>query len=250
MNLKESILKSVKAGKYALIEEWCKNHDIDNFKINSSCEIEMSNKYPFIELFFNDYDELPDYINIANHQKLCINLESERANSIKSFRGFPKECGSVMIDGCNGTIPELKIRCNSGFRLIDVDITKPFEVEMCGEYRGMATLHHCNIKNLKNLKITNCNNIQIIFSPFFDKIAEKILNDSHINYNKGLDERHFSDSTCAPKKVKKVIEKFFSKFLDYDKLDMFKFSIVKDGIDRYYLVEKYKDEWYVFKTRF
>lgn len=75
--LKESILKSVKAGKYALIEEWCKSHDIfkGDFKINSENKIECTNpSCKYLEIVLADDEIVPDYIKFANNDSLTCKV--------------------------------------------------------------------------------------------------------------------------------------------------------------------------------
>lgn len=68
--LKESILKSVKAGKYALVEEWCKKYLKSDYEITKDLKINLKDNR--LNLHYEDYDELPDYIEFEDNPKLYL----------------------------------------------------------------------------------------------------------------------------------------------------------------------------------
>lgn len=76
--LYESILSSTKAGKHQLVQEWCEKYQPfgGNYKINSKGEIERSVSKSSTKLYlsFNDYTELPHYIQFADDEDLILFL--------------------------------------------------------------------------------------------------------------------------------------------------------------------------------
>ena len=108
--LKESILKSVKAGKYVLIEEWCKKYLKSDYEITKDLKINLKDNK--LNLHYEDYDELPEYIEFEDNPKLYLSISSFENPVIKSFRGLPKICGFLIINREFKEIPKLSIKAN------------------------------------------------------------------------------------------------------------------------------------------
>lgn len=78
MTLKESILKSVKAGKYALIDDWCKNNITNENGYIINDDLTISDKNGAGIYIKNDCKDIPSYIKfntIEGHFAIgpCIN---------------------------------------------------------------------------------------------------------------------------------------------------------------------------------
>lgn len=108
--LKESILSSTNTGKNSLIETWCKKHFIKEYEITKDLKIKLKNNT--LILHYEDYDELPDYIEFEDNPKLYLSIDSFKNPVIKSFRGLPKICGYLIINNEFKEIPELSIKAN------------------------------------------------------------------------------------------------------------------------------------------
>ena len=118
----ELIGRSIEDSELNIIEKWCREHKIYNgkFKINSKKEIEPVNPTSRLELTYEDYDELPEYIKFASHDRLDVTIgvpklqgmySNEKIN-IKSFRGLPEQVRYLNIKVNLDYFPELKITCN------------------------------------------------------------------------------------------------------------------------------------------
>lgn len=104
-SLKESILGSSRTGKNALIESWCKEHNLEIDEITSKGEVKLKYQKQRIE-FFNGYDEIPEYITFAADDTLEIMIYSDK---VKSYRGLPTKVYSTTIKGDDDTIRDLNI---------------------------------------------------------------------------------------------------------------------------------------------
>jgi hypothetical protein len=108
--LKESILSSTNTGKKSLIETWCKKYLKSDYEITKDLKIKLKNNT--LNLHYEDYDELPDYIEFEDNPKLHLSINSFENPVIKSFRGLPKICNSLIINHEFKEIPELSIKAN------------------------------------------------------------------------------------------------------------------------------------------
>ena len=104
-SLIESILGSSRAGKNGLIESWCKEHNLEIDKITNNGEVKLKQQKPRVE-FFEDYDEIPEYITFAADDTLEIMIYG---NKVKSYRGLPTKVYSTTIKCEDDTIKDLNI---------------------------------------------------------------------------------------------------------------------------------------------
>lgn len=124
--IKESILDDEdvlmnNANKYSeiyIIEKWCKEHDIysGHFKVNSAKYIEPTDNYFTLILNYEDYDELPKYINFAGNVDIRLVIGKgtymTKKVNVKSFRGLPNICSELLLRLNTQYIPDLNIKLN------------------------------------------------------------------------------------------------------------------------------------------
>lgn len=167
-SLQESIIKSVKAGKYALTEEWCKKFKPFNgfYKINEKNEI-VRTKGDTLTLDFIEYDELPEYIQFASDPYLKVviggiyNLRYAKRN-IKSLRGLPKKCHNISILNCYlRNLPKLEIETEYCFIRAEIDNIEGLYVNFYGACELWIkddigkTLDPLHIKGVKVIDFVN-----------------------------------------------------------------------------------------------
>lgn len=151
--LKESILKSVKAGKYALIEEWCNNH-LKHYKITPDCKV-INADNTHISLL--PISEVPEYIQFGN-------ITSE----------------FVIGDVINTMTQEQLPECVKDFRLCNCDkIEKPFTFNITDSFSvGLLDRKEALKDGFKKLTIASKNNgykPNFVISFAFSKLHLKHL---------------------------------------------------------------------------
>ena len=171
--LKESILKSVKAGKYALIEDWCKKYIRENqYKIQSDYKITNAGNWDIYlvytdkDLFPEAPDTIPEYIQFG---KLTRNFViGEHINEITQEQ-LPEICEGCYI----GNVVTLKnnlhfkvrsrfaFLCNSYFNRVKTfsKIEKGFAIEYT-EYKENSFLD----LSYSDIKLKDLNKIKVIGS--------------------------------------------------------------------------------------
>ena len=147
----ESILKSVKAGKYALIEEWCNNH-LKHYKITPDCKVINADD---THIFLLPISEVPEYIQFGN-------ITSE----------------FVIGDVINKMTQEQLPECVKHFRLCDCErIEKPFVFNITDSFTTGTLGREELFKNgFKKLTIASKNDNSRAFVSFtFSKLYLKHL---------------------------------------------------------------------------
>lgn len=144
--LYESILSSTKAGKHQLVQEWCEKYQPfgGNYKINSKGEIERSVSKSSTKLYlsFDDYTELPHYIQFADDEDLIVFLganpkkNSGIAKDITSFRGIPRNVKNLYIFTGGKHLPDFEI--STQYCSISAPFTKSFGKIVVNMKRGIS----------------------------------------------------------------------------------------------------------------
>ena len=194
ISLYESILKSVGAGKHAMIEKWCQENNpfAGNWEITKNYEIAC--KKPGIDLIlpFDTYHELPDYIQFAEDTTLRVQiLNNSNQTKIDSLRGIPKSCRKFIISAGIRELPSFELKC-CYFALHTPNLRKTgkIEIELFGdggsedrvvrikdmpyeEGKSFADLlPNLHIKGVAKFDVMNCAYLGDTFSKLLNRKAE------------------------------------------------------------------------------
>lgn len=237
--LKESILRSVQAGKYTIIEEWCKKYLQDPFTINSKNEVCMS--YHRLTLDFEDYNELPEYIQFADDDRLEISLlDRESSGKVTSLRGLPKICKNLYFY-LEKEIPALEIKV-----INEVELRK--EPKITGDIylkTPFISLYNGDKIDFKKIHIEGLESINVKYSSFYSRLFKKcikpfikdaILNSAprgRFDYFVRIEYKH-----PLPNDPKSGIEKAFGDLGDLKKLEAIYYSEKRSLIN-------YNGDWYL-----
>lgn len=237
-SLKESILSATKAGKYALAEDWCNKYLDSPFTINSKNEVCISNHY--LTLNFEDYNELPEYIQFADDDRLEISLlDRENHEKVTSLKGLPKICN--------------KLNLNLGKEIPAFEMTVLTKVEFRQEPKitGDIRLNTPTIKllnsgkiDIKKIHIENLYTIDLRYSFFYSKLFKNsikpFVKNAIVNtpaYG-GFDPSRIEYKHPLENDPESVIKKVFGDFCDVKTLEIIYYS------DRRSLV-KHDGQWYL-----
>lgn len=168
--LKESILKSVKAGKYALIEDWCKKYIRENqYKIQSDYKITNAGNWDIYlvytdkDLFPEAPDAIPEYIQFGKLQQNFV--IGEHINMITQEQ-LPEICEGCYIGNVVTLKNNLHFKVRSRFAFLASSflkrekafskIEKGFTIEYT-EYKENSFLDlsfsSIHLKDLNKIKI-------------------------------------------------------------------------------------------------
>lgn len=251
ISLYESILKSVGAGKHAMIEKWCQENNpfAGNWEITKNYEIAC--KKPGIDLIlpFDTYHELPDYIQFAEDTTLCVKiLNNSNQTKIDSLRGIPKSCRKFIISAGIRELPSFELKC-CYFALHTPNLRKTgkIEIELFGdggsedrvvrikdmlyeEGKSFADLlPNLHIKGAAKFDVMNCAYLGDTFSKLMNRKAE-------MNKYVGKFEFPISDEALP------LIEKYFGKNFDMSRLEEIIYTQNSELI-------KKNGKWYRCKNR-
>ena len=251
-SLYESILKSVNAGKRAMIEKWCQEHNpfAGNWEITKDDEIACTQVGNTLILPFDTFSELPDYIQFKddNILKVMVGVSSYANLNIKSLRGLPKLCGKLIIKGRIRELPDFEIKCGY-FALHTPNLKKTgkIKIEMFGEGgsddrvfrikdmpyeegKGFADLlPNLYVKGARQFDAMNCAYLGDTFSKLMNRKAE-------MNKYVGRFQFPISDDALP------LIEKYFGKNFDMSKLEEIVYTQNSELI-------KKNGKWYRCKNR-
>lgn len=251
-SLYESILKSVNAGKRAMIEKWCQEHNpfAGNWEITKDDEIACTQVGNTLILPFDTFSELPDYIQFKddNILKVMVGVSSYANLNIKSLRGLPKLCGKLIIKGRIRELPDFEIKCGY-FALHTPNLKKTgkIKIEMFGEGgsddrvfrikdmpyeegKGFADLlPNLHVNGARQFDAMNCAYLGDTFSKLMNRKAE-------MNKYVGRYEFPISDDALP------LIEKYFGKNFDMSKLEEIVYTQNSELI-------KKNGKWYRCKNR-
>lgn len=244
ITLKESILSSTKTGKSGikkLIEKWCDEQNIyyGGYTINSKYEIESNIGSTLLKLYsedygYNEYDELPEYINFASHKELAVQIGEIGAKlNIKSFRGLPEKCRSIHIQGRTDKLPYLKIDTKNLALAVKAKTIEGIECPNC----EVLFVYNFNTKNFKQMKLTGLKEIILrmgnVSSEFEKKVASLAQSNYHPEYYNTLARylKHPIDEKCE-----KELYKFFGN-IDLSNVERI------DCVGKEEFIQ-YKGKWY------
>jgi hypothetical protein len=239
--LKESILKSVRAGKYGLAEQWCKDHNIfnGNFEILSNGKIRRKGPESLV-LAFNDYTEIPDSIEFADDPGLYIiigdpqNFSNIDYIKITNFNKLPKKCRCLNIIENIERLPQLDIcveEVNVYGKIKEID---GLRINFSSG-RKKFTFNYLTEKQLKNVYITGVAYIDFRSNVDANKTFTKGLRKYKAEYNK------FNKETPISEECEKFIKDFFGKNIDLSHT----LDIVYGKI---YMLKQIKEKWYKVKN--
>ena len=250
------INKSNKYAEIAIIEKWCKEHDIyrGHFKINSKKEIESTQPYMRLYLTYEDYDELPKYIKFAGNENidLTIGMPLEgpthhvKKINIKSFRGLPNQVRYLNIKVYADYFPELKIICNDCWIYID-SATKGIEkIKLDFKGRIRKELHirslgvhadrdYNDFSKMFELKGVECINFVNDFN-FGDSFSKAIARKAPMNKYKKQFENPITEEGLE------VINTYFGKNNDIKDLKYIQYT------QNSQLIKHSDGKWYRFKN--
>lgn len=252
ISLYESILKSVGAGKHAMIEKWCQENNpfAGNWEITKDDEIACTQVGNTLILPFDTFSELPDYIQFKddNFLKVEIGTSSYANLNIKSLRGLPKVCGKLIIKGGIRELPGFELKCGY-FALHTPNLKKTgkITIELFGEdgyddrvirikdmpYEkgaGFADLlPNLHVKGARQFDAMNCAYLGDAFSKLMNRKAEMNKYVGHFQFP-------ISDDALP------LIEKYFGKNFDMSKLEEIIYTQNSELI-------KKNGKWYRCKNR-
>lgn len=214
--LKESILKSVKAGKYALIEDWCKKYNIyeGKFKINTQGEIEPTIGFPFLELKFEDYTELPKYIKFADHPYLGIVINTKQPNlDITSWEGLPTNADRFIIRGEIGSLPKITLNglslctfagcINNQKEIVDINFRK---LQNHPNHHNELSLNKGFETFIKKFKFKNLSAIDVRSHFSETSIGNELL--KQLGKDAPVNKSSYDKNAVTEKGVKKIYDLF------------------------------------------
>jgi len=214
ISLYESILGSTKSGKRALVEQWCVENRPFNghYEITSNNEIKCTQVGNALTISYEDYNELPDYIQFADDPNLEVILGGGmyrgRRVAPKSLRGLPKRCKVLNINLNALELPDLEITVDS--LVVQTNITKlnKFVVNFEG--------YHCNFRlrafEIKSFDEITLNGVKIINMVndfnWGDEFSKQVARKAEMNKYKDRYETPISDAALE------VVNTFFGKHID------------------------------------
>lgn len=228
ISLYESILKSVGAGKHAMIEKWCQENNpfAGNWEITKNDEIAC--KKPGIDLIlpFDTYHELPDYIQFAEDTTLRVKiLNNSNQTKIDSLRGIPKSCRKFIISAGIRELPSFELKC-CYFALHTPNLRKTgkIEIELFGD--GGSEDRVVRIKDmpyekgksfadlLPNLHIKGAAKFDVMNGAYLGDTFSKLLNrKAEMNKYVGKFEFPIKDEALP------LIKAYFGKNFDMSHLE-------------------------------
>ena len=251
-SLYESILSSTKSGKLALIKKWCEENQpfAGNWEITKDNEIACTKRGGILILKFDTFSELPDYIKFKddNFLMITVGIASHVKLNVKSLRGLPKVCGTLMIKGGIVELPSFEISTN-WFSLHTPDLKKTGDItiNMVGgneqndrvvrikdlpyeEGKGFADLlPNLRINGARQFDVVNCAYLGDTFSSLMSRKAEM---------NKYVGHFEFP----IREEALPLIEKYFGKNFDMSRLEEILYTQNSQ-------LTKKNGKWYRFKNR-
>jgi hypothetical protein len=239
--LKESILSSTNTGKDSIIRkkinDWCNEHIDVDYTINSNNEIVIKKNQ--LHLLFDNYTELPEYIQFADNDELILIIGLWQQHiEITSLRGLPKICYEFRLKSNVNELPSFEIKIKGRFFIIG-EISKLKDI-----YLDVSEIVFKNEKRLDMSKIHAKNtNIIIIHSNYYSPLFSKnVVKNSILNkYTKKSKSYLVANSSYlkypADENIEKEIDAFFGHNIDLSDLDTIYYNY-------YYKIRKYKKRWY------
>lgn len=233
ISLKESILKSVKAGKYALVDDWCKNNitNENGYVINN--DLTISDKNGAGIFIKNDCKDIPSYIKFDRVEGYftigpCINTLTKEQS--------PKSVGYLTLFS---NVEELNID----------NITTNYGMNILSIPNALNTL-----KKVKKFNIT----ITDLYTPF-SVTSELDFTQSKLRYNDlkniNINAKNISISLFGTPAGKKLSELYLKnkdneKPIDFLKRECPNFvDVIKFLIIDKYTFRKANDDFMVTKNR-
>lgn len=233
--LKESILKSVKAGVYADVEAWCKKYEpfYGDYIITKDLTIAPKSKDLNLRLDFLFYNELPEYIKFETPYALNIGLSGSKIN-IKSFRGLPQKCHYVGISGHIKNLPKLEIEAN--ILVLNAEVSNMDNIYINNPREGVLTIFNFDKVHFGKLHFSNLTQIKMldkIGKEFARNVASKAPANTrwHAYY-----EREKDLKTPIGEKCEKALNSFFGTL----KLD----NCTTISYSKKYEFVKHNNQWY------
>jgi len=239
-SLKESILSSTNTGKNSIIHkkinDWCNEHIDVDYTINSNNEIVIKKNQ--LHLLFDNYTELPEYIQFADNDKLELSIGSwTQYIEITSLKGLPKICYEFRLMSNVKELPSFEMKLNGVFYFVG-EISKLNDI-----YLDVREIVFKNRKAIDVSKIhaKNTNIIIIINSYYAPLFSKNIVKKSILNKNTEKSKSSLLVNGYlkypADENIEKEIDTFFGGNIDISDLDTIYYSY------RYKLI-KYKKRWY------
>lgn len=218
ISLYESILKSVGAGKKVMIDKWCQeNMPFEgHYEITKDLEIKSTQIGQPLTISYEEYNELPDYIQFADDPTLVVKLGAGSYRSIrvapKSLRGLPKKCKSLEILLNAVELPDLEITVDHLFVQTNVVKLNKFNVNFEGEVCRFK-IRSFKIKSFDELTIKGVKTIDMVNDfNWGDEFSKQIARKADMNKYKGHYETPVTDRGLE------VINSFFGKHIDISDL--------------------------------
>ena len=217
-SLYESILGSTKSGKRALVEQWCVENRPFNghYEITSNNEIKCTQVGNSLTITYENYNELPDYIQFADDPNLKVTLGGGmyRGHRVapKSLRGLPKRCKAFNIELNAIELPDLDI--TTEYLSIQTYITKlnKFNVNFVGDPCKLR-IRAFEIKSFDELTIKGVKIIDLVNDfNWGDEFSKQVARKAEMNKYKGRYETPISDAALE------VVNTFFGKHIDISDL--------------------------------
>lgn len=184
MTLKESILKSVKAGKYALVDDWCKNNitNENGYVINN--DLTISDKNGAGIFIKSDCKDIPSYIKFNTMEGYftigpCINTLTKEQ--------LPKSIGFLILFSNVDELNVDNITTKYGMKILNVTNAtntlkkvKKFNIAVTDLYTPYSTESELDFsqsklryKDLKNINVNAKHiNITLYGTPAGKKLSE------------------------------------------------------------------------------
>lgn len=235
------------ANKYteiAIIEKWCKEHNIYNghFKVNSKKDVEPTDNYFTLNLNYDDYDELPKYINFAGDDNIHLIIGNgtymTKKVSVKSFRGLPNICSKLSLKLNAQYIPDLNIKLNQIAFFTTANNFGKFNITFFGD-RSTLTIRKLGYRWEDDLSFLKAKGVRVIdvvndFN-FGDRFSKQMARKAPMNKYKNKFTDPVTDAGLE------VIYNFFGKTIDTTKLE-------EIGYTQQSKVVKRNGKWYRCKN--
>lgn len=229
ISLYESILQSVNAGKHAMVEKWCQEHNpfAGHWEITKDDEIACTKVGNTLILPFDTFSELPDYIQFKDDHFLTVEVGFSAYGklNIKSLRGLPKLCGKLVIMGNFSELPGFEIStCYFALHTPYLRKTGKIIINMVGE--GGSKDRVIRIKDmpyeegksfadlLPNLYVKGATEFDAMNCAYLGDTFSKLMNrKAEMNKYVGHFQFPISDDALP------LIEKYFGKNFDMSRLE-------------------------------
>ena len=232
LSLKESILRSVKAGAYSIIDEWCKTHlDKTFYSINQNNQIEIKND-AVINL---DDKEVPDCIKFAPTSR-TIYLNSKKSKKVDlSF--LPSWCSVLYLFIKADEISNLITKAN--YIDFHVDARKYINIVFADNNNGygcrLTIGDGTSIKELKNMDLD-----KVYVLCIKDKSEMGLEFESELANKAPMNHSHYLHEPIGDE-AKKTFDKIFGK-------DINKMELTAIRYCNKYEYYKRSDKWYKSKS--